>query len=247
MTKFVLTDVVVMFKGRDISGDLNSVSLEYSAETPDSTAFGDTTRRHLPGVLDVVANHAGWWDSVDANDSLDADLFGEIGALSSHMSLSPDGGQLGEIAFSFPTVSGEYNPGASHGEVYAFTIVMNGTGILVRGEVVENGVFTATANGTTNTTLGAAASTDTIYSVVHVVAASGTTPTLDVTVESAVTDFATVTTRLTHPQFTAVGVDRQSLVGPVTDTFWRMVMTITGGSPSFTIFGLIGIQPTVLP
>ncbi|KKK92871.1 hypothetical protein LCGC14_2698550, partial [marine sediment metagenome] len=61
MAKFALTDAVVILGGRNLSGSLNSVGLEYSADTPDSTAMGDGTRTRLPGLLDVVANHNGYW------------------------------------------------------------------------------------------------------------------------------------------------------------------------------------------
>ncbi len=249
MAKFVLDDAVVMLSGRDLSGELNSISLEYAAELPDSTAFGDGARRRLPGILDVNANHAGWWDSVSAEDSLDADLFAEIGAAEDLMSFSPDGGQIGEIAYSFPSLGASYSPGASHGEVFAFALSINGTGPLVRGTLMENGVFTTTGGGTTRN-LGAVAATDTLYSIIHVVAMSGSaSPTLDVTIESDSADnFAGAeTTRLTHPQFTAVGANLQSAAGAITDTWWRLLLTITGTSPSFTVFGQIGIQPTTLP
>ncbi len=248
MGKFLFKDAVVMFDGRDISGDLNSLSLEYSAELPDATAFGDTSRVRLPGVLDVTVNQQGWWDSVSAANSLDKDLFDDVGAVSSHMSFSPDGGQLGETAFSFPTLTAEYSPGASHGEVFAFSLTMNGTGPLVRGVVMEKSVFGAGANNGTTRLVGAVAAGETVYSIIHATAVSGTNPTLDVIVESAVTDFATITTRLTHPQLTAVGSNRQSLVGAVTDTWWRLVLTVGGtDTPSFTVFGVIGIQATTLP
>ena len=249
MGKFVLDDAVVMFSGRDISGELNSIGLEYSAELPDSTVFGDTTRTRLPGVLDVVANHSGYWDSVDANDSLDADLFAQVGAAEDLMSFSPDGGQLGEVGYSFPTLATNYSPGASHGEVFAFSLSVTGTGPLVRGKVMEKTVFTSKGGGTTRN-LGAVASTDTLYSIIHVTALSGTdTPTITVTLESDAADnFAGAeTTRLSHPAITVVGANLQSAAGAITDAWWRLLITISGTNPSFTLFGIVGIQPTNLP
>ena len=246
MVKFVMTDAKVLYDGRDISGDLNTVGLEYTAELVDCTAFGDITRRRLAGLLDVNANHQGFWDHVGASDSLDKELFDKIGlAANGLMSMSDSGGTLGDVGFSFIGREGEYAPGASVGEILAFTITVVGDGPLTRGLVMENSVFTVTVNGTPRQN-GAALSTDTIYSTVHVVAASGTTPTLDVTVESDdLIGFGTPLVRLTHPQFTTVGANQQTLVGPVTDDWWRLVMTISGGSPSFTVFGILAIQQTV--
>lgn len=245
MGKFVLKDVKVYYGGRDLSGELSQVSLEFSAETPDATAFGDNTRRRLPGVRTTGATHNGWWDSVSAADSLDADLFAKIGAASEYMSVSPDGGDLGEYGFSFKVLEAAYNPGGSHGEVFAFEINVVGDGDMIRGLVTTNAVYTTTTNGTI-TQVGAPAALETAFSTIHVVAASGAAPTVDVTVESDdAVGFGTPTVRMTHPQLTTVGSDQQSVVGPITDSFWRHVITITGGSPSFTIFGVIGLKQVV--
>ncbi len=249
MAKLVLNDAVVILGGRNLSGNLNSVGLEYSADTPESTAMGDGTRTRLPGLLDVVANHSGYWESVSAADSLDADIFANLGAANSLMSLSDSGGALGDVAYSFPTQAASYTPGASLGEVFAFSLTVNGSGILVNGVVMENSAFVGTGDGT-GRQVGAVGATETIYSTLHVIAVSGTNPTLDVTVESDVTDawIGAETLRMTHPQVAVVGANRQSLVGAVTDTWWRLVMTIGGtDTPTFTVFGSLGIQQTTLP
>jgi len=250
MGKFIIDDAVVMYGGRDISGDLNSISLEYSQDLADSTAFGDGARRRVPGILDVVANHSGWWDSISASDSLDADLFAKVGALGAEqMSMTGEGGTIGDIAYSFPVLSAQYNQGGSHGEVYPFSITVNGNDPLVRGEVFEKSIKTATGNGTARQ-LGAVAADETVFSIIHVTTLGTSTPTLDVTIESAPSDFAGESTQLTHPQVNdASGVtsDRQFLAGANTDDWWRVVVTIGGGSPSFTLFAIIGIQKTILP
>ena len=250
MAKFIIDDAVVMYGGRDISGDLNSISLEYSQDLADSTAFGDGGRRRVPGILDVTANHSGWWDSISAADSLDGDLFAKVGALGAEqMSMTGEGGTLGDITYSFPVLSAQYNQGGSHGEVYPFSLTVNGNDPLVRGELFEKSIRTVTANGAARQ-LGAVAADETVFSVIHVTTLGTGTPVLDVTVESAASDFAAETVRLTHPQVNdASGVtsNRQSLAGVNTDDWWRMVLTIGGSSPSFNIFGLIGIQKTNLP
>ena len=170
MAKFIIDDAVVFYDGRNISGDLNSISLEYSQDLADSTAFGDGARRRVPGILDVVANHSGWWDSISVTDSLDKDLFDEVGALGAkQMSMSGEGGTLGDIAYSFPVLLAQYNQGGSHGEVYPFSITVNGNDPLVRGEVFEFSTRTATGNGAARE-LGAVAADETVFSVVHATA-----------------------------------------------------------------------------
>ena len=249
MAKFVLKDTKTIYGGRDLTGELSQMGLEYAAATPECTAFGDGTVNRAPGLMDVSAAHQGYWDSVSATDSLDKDLFDEIGAAQEHMSFSPAAGALGDIGFSFPVLAAEYVPGASIGELFAFTINVTGKGILVRGSMMENSAFTVTADGTARQ-VGAALSTDTIYSIIHVTAISGTsTPTLTATLESDATNSfsGSETLRISHTAITAVSAERKTLVGAVTDTWWRYTMTVSGSGPSLTAFVILGIQPTVLP
>ena len=243
MTKFVLKDAKVLFADRDISGELAQVTIELTTATPEFTAMGDDAMRRLPGIMDITATVTGWYDVVGASDDLDQDLFDEIAAASGLMSVAADGGQIGEVAYAFPTQAASYAPGASHGEVMAFALTVNTDGPGLRGTIMENSDFTVTANGT-DRQLAAVLATETIYSTLHVTAFSVTT--LDVTVESDTTGFSSPTTRMTHPQLTAVGSNRQSLVGSVTDDFWRLVMTI-GGAGSVTVFGSLAIRKTLLP
>ena len=254
MTKFVLRDAICMYNGNDISGDLQTIELAYSSDLQDSTAFGDLSRRRLPGLLDVSSSHQGYYDHVEEVgppiDSLDKDLFEKIAATSSLMSFSADGGQGGEVGFSYIPQAAAYNPGASVGEVYAFTLECVGDGPLVGGTVMEKAVFTSTTSGTSRQ-LGAVLATQTITSTIHVTGVvSGTNPTLDVTVESDDdTGFASATVQMTHPQFTAIGSNQQTIVNTAeTDDWWRLVLTIGGtDTPTFTVFGIIGIQLTLTP
>ncbi len=253
MVKFVLKDVVCMYGGNDISGDQHTIDLAYSADLQDCTTFGNTARRRLPGLLDVSSSHQGYWDHVDEVgppiDSLDKDLFEKIAAASSLMSFSADGGQIGEVGFTYIPQAAAYNPGGSIGEVFGFSLECVGDDPLVRGEVMENQAFTVTVNGTARQ-LGAVSALQTIYSSIHVTAVVGTTPTLDVTVESDdAMGFPLPTVQMTHPQLTGVGSNQQTIVNTViADDWWRMVMTITGtGGPSFTLFGIIAIQATLTP
>lgn len=245
MPKFVLRNIKIVYGGRDLSGELSSLNMDFTAETPDATVLSDINRRRLPGLLSIASSHNGWWDSVSATDSLDKDIFDQVGNNPLLISAAPNGGAQGEPSFSWQALTSEYSPGATVGEVFAFTFNTQGDGRLIRGTVMENGAFTVTGNGTPRQ-LGAALATDTIYSAFHVFAASGAAPTLDVTVESDdAIGFASPVTRMTHPQFTGRGADLQSLVGPVTDDWWRYVLTIGGAGPSFSVFGMIAILPTL--
>lgn len=247
MAKFVLTDAKVYLEGRDISGELNAISFDFSVDTPDSTTFGAVTRRRLPGVLDITASHSGYWDSISAADSADADFFAQIGQTAPViMSASPEGGQIGEVAFSFVGRNAEYSPGASHGEVFAFNMTVNGDGPFVKGKVFENQAFTTTTVGTIRQ-LDIVNTEEVIHSIIHVTAISGSaTPTVTVTVHSDTEeDFPSPTLRFTHAAVsdaTGVGAEQLILAGPVADSYWRYTMTVSGTAPSLTVFAMLAVR-----
>lgn len=250
MGKFVFRDVCIYYGGRDLSGELSSLNLEFGADTPDVTTLRDTARRRLAGLLDVSSTHQGWYSSDGALDSVDLDLFSQVGAGPLLISAAAEGAPLGQVSYSWKALTADYSPGASVGEVFAFNFNTTGDSHLARGEVMENAAaaftFVGITQGTSNQ-LGAALAEDTIYSSVHVVAVSGTSPTLDLTVESDDADaspFASGVTRFTHTQFTGVGSEQLTLVGPVTDDWWRYVIDIGGTTPSFLMFLSLAINRT---
>jgi len=56
MSAFVLTNAYVMINNVDLSDHVRSVTIDYSAETPESTAMGVATKQRLPGLLDWKAD-----------------------------------------------------------------------------------------------------------------------------------------------------------------------------------------------
>ena len=90
----------------------------------------------------------------------------------------------------------------------------------------------------------AAAATDRVWISVHVTAATGTLPTLDLVLESDALDtYGSPTTRITVPQFTTVGSYITSIAGAVTDVEYRISATVGGTLPHFTYMVAMGIAP----
>lgn len=52
MAKLVLTDAFISVDGNDISDHCSSVTINYSSELQDDTAFGDGTRSRVGGLFD---------------------------------------------------------------------------------------------------------------------------------------------------------------------------------------------------
>lgn len=241
MASLLLTNAKVFYGGRDLSGILNQLALANEVDLQDATVFGDTYKRRLAGLYSPSMNLNGYWESASGTDSADSDLFGTFGAGPKLVSASPEGAVKGDVAYSMNVEQASYNPGASLGEIFAFSLAVQGSGELLRGTVMEFGTFSATANGTARQ-LGAVSSTQKVYSALHVLSASGTLPTLTVTVESdTASAFTSPVTRMTHTQFTAVGAELKSINGPVTDDWWRLVVTIGGTTPAFKLAGFIAV------
>lgn len=100
---------------------------------------------------------------------------------------------------------------------------------------------TTTANGTALTLTGPTAA-QRVWAGLWVTAASGSSPTLAVKIQSApASNFASPTDRITFTTVGVTGWQFASLAGAVTDGFWRAIWTIGGGSPSFTFIAAVGV------
>ena len=235
-----LNDAKLYMAGRDFSGQINALALAHGADVKDAPVFGDKGIRRLSGLADIALSHAGFFDAA----TVDADLHAIIGVDNVPVTAAPNDGAEGKPAYIFQAAHGSYAPGAEVGELfgYAVTAVGSGGDKLVKGTILGNGVETATGNGTAFQ-VGAVGATQKLYAALHVFAVSGTTPTLDVTVESDdASGFASAVTRITFVQKTAVGAEWATpIAGAITDDWWRIAFTIGGGSPSFTFIVTIGI------
>ena len=242
MAKITMVNQRVWLGGHDLSGAVNTLRVESAAEARDSAVLTDSVRAMLPGLKTVTLGHSGYFETADG---LDEELHGRIGLADAPLSYAASDNVEGSVAYTLQALLAEYSPGGRVGEMLAFTgaaMAADGNG-LVRGTLMHNDTRTATANGT-GQQLGAVAAGQQLFGALHVTAASGTAPTLDVTVESDDNGgFTTPTTRMTFAQQVAVGYEWATPVaGPITDDWWRLVYTIGGGTPSFTFAGILGIQ-----
>lgn len=240
MAEQVLKDQALWFGGYDYTGVMNALGLDYGAEMVDVTVFGDQSRGRAGGLKNVAVSHQGLWDGTGV---LDQELFDRMGLAAAPMSFAMVDAAEGDVAYSFLAALGEYAPGGAVGDALAFSVSAEGAGDLVRGTLMHNATRGATGNGT-GRQIDAVAAGQKLYGALHVLSASGTAPTLDVTVESDDNaGFTSAVTQFTFAQQTAVGFEWAAPVdGPITDDWWRLVYTIGGAGPSFQFVGILGIQ-----
>lgn len=227
--------------GFNLSGDLNQLALNYGADMLDVTTFADTAKRRIAGLFDVSADLQGFYQAGTNPDLVDKILWDKLALQDEIITICPTTGAAGEVAYFTKVIEATYTPGGSVGEAFPFSVEAQGSERLIRGIVAETGAKTATGNGTARN-LGAVASGKKLYAAMHVLAVSGTTPTLDVTIESDdASDFLSPVTRITFAQTTAIGAQWKEVAGAITDIWYRPVLTIGGTTPSFTVVILLAI------
>lgn len=234
MAETIVRDAVLWFDGYDLSGDMNALAVSHSANLQENSTLGDTFVTRLAGIKVASINHEGYW-----NDTPDEQFFNKIGSSNAVMSMSPESGADGEIGYIMQAAMAEYSPGGGFDEMFAFSVSGESDGELVRGTIMAVETTASSGNGTTRQ-LGAVSATQKLYATIHCLTAAGTT--LDVIIQSDDNSGMTsAVTRGTFAQLTAIGAEWLTPVdGAITDDYWRVNYTISGGS--FTFIVVIGIR-----
>ena len=183
MAAHIMTDQRVFVDDYEITGDTNAVAIDYGAELKDCTVLGNDTRINKGGLKTVQVQVSGFYDA----DTQDAEIFGNVGLADKPISIAAEGGAVGDVAYFFNAVGGEYSIGESVGELNKFEMGAGAVGSLVRGVIAHNAADTAETSTDVGTAiqLGAVGATQRLVAVLHVLESSGTgDQTLDMVVES---------------------------------------------------------------
>lgn len=242
MAPFVLKNCRLYVAGYDLSGFLNEMALQSEREAKDSTCFNADTQHSIPGLFKNAFAHKGLYEAGQNPDREDQILSDRLGLLDDVVTICPTNGTAGEPAYFTKQLEVGLTLDGKIGEIFAFSVNAQGTADLLRGTVLENGTRAATGNGAAFN-VGQVQAGHKLYGAMHVLAASGTDPTLDVVVASDdAPGFASPTNRLTFNRATAIGAQFLMPVdGPITDTWWRAQFTIGGTTPSFTAIVVVAI------
>jgi hypothetical protein len=241
------TDAGVFFAGHNLSGQTNSVTLNRSAEILDASVFGVGTRVNAAGLLDYSADVAGFWDT--SSDAVIQPIFDEVGQITNSMPLIlyPKDSDLG-TAYTFMATQESLELLGTLGELMPFS----GTFRVAReaaaqtyhepveGYLGAQHVSRTSAGNGTGIQAGALTSTQEMIFATMTTAWDATT--IDFILESDdAIGFATATTRATHTHTAGNDADMTTVVGPITDDYWRVRWTVTGTSFSgIAVFGIAG-------
>lgn len=246
MASLPLINVKLWRGDLDASGQSNQADLQLLTEALEDPAFGLTDKRYVVGLDSIDFRHEGSLSYGDGE--IEPALWSAQGDADHIMSLALDTTESGAVTagdrvYVFRSIQSNLSRGGQAGQIHKFTVTAQGSGLHGRGLVLEPAAVARTTTfDSTGQEVGAVAAAETLMGSLHVLAASGTTPTLDVVVESDVdVNFASPTTRLTFGQQTGLESDWQSASGAITDTFYRIAGAIGGTTPSFTFAVCLGI------
>ena len=237
-------DMSILDGGYELAGHGKSVNLAVSVNPLDTTPLSTSGWVTLIGgnksaTIDITM-------MADMAAGFDLHSFTNLGVADVPKSVVR-GTTDGSVAYLMRGITLGYTPleGAPGDLAMARITGQSSTGPLARGMLIHPSSVARTSSSTgTGQQLGAVTATQRMYVALHVIAASGTNPTLDVVLQSDDNgSFTTPTSRVTLTQQTATGGSTfGSVAGAITDDYWRISYTIGGtGSPSFTFAVTAGI------
>jgi hypothetical protein len=242
---FVLLNCRLFAGGVDLTGVWNRVTLGCELEEKPTTNFaGKGWRSLLGGLFSTSWDAGGQWEAgpglVD-----DETWAGLVGRGRVPWTACPENADVGSLAWFSSAQRSSYQLGETVGEVAPWGAKATGSGPLLRGVVAHPPGTPRTGSGAgTAQELGPLVGSQRMYGALHVLSVSGAGATITARVESAADEaFTSPTTRAT---FTAAsgGAGRGQLadvVGPVTDTWWRVAWNIAGTTPSLLFVAALGV------
>ena len=140
MAKFVYKNAHFTVNSQDLSARVESLTLNYGAETPEVTAMGDGTRTRVPSFIDWSIEVTFRQDFVTgpAINAVDATLFPLVGAVAFAIVIRPDAGVIGvsNPEFTGNALLSTYNPlTGGVGDVASAPANFMGDGVLARATV----------------------------------------------------------------------------------------------------------------
>lgn len=244
MAAFTLTSSEVLVGSADITTFTGTYTVAGSVAMQEANVHGGGGFvRRYPGLKSFTTSLSGFAD-FDAGAVSRAITPTSVGSQVPVTIVPVDTATAGDTAiFTRGLFSDVEATGGAIGEMATFSATVGSDTALVGGMIgaplaARTSTFTGPVLAMTGPTAAQA-----LYANLHVIAASGTTPSMTVTIQSATTvGFGSPTTRAT---FTAVtGATSQwitPVAGAITDGFWRVVMTISGTTPSFTAACAFGV------
>lgn len=242
MGKQILTDVRLFTGGVDLSAMSNKAEVGGEYEVKDATTFTSLGWMEvLAGLGSAEITAEGFWEAGDASKVDDATWAG-LGGIGP-WTVCPTVANVGAVAFLMRAMQANYMAGGEVGEIAPYKADAKSSWPLVRGQVGHPAGTARTTTGVgSSVQLGVVPAGKSLYAAIHVLSATGTTPSLTARVESDnATGFPSPVTQGTFTAATAAGGQILRVPGAIADDWFRFAWTISGTTPSFLFVGAFGI------
>ncbi len=233
----LFNNVNLWWGGYALEGDANNVGFTLKNAEKPSAQFGDTLDSTYPGLLAPEVNASGLYraDTGSPDSVLGTRLTTPLRTswpltMNPPMAPAATPGTAGNLSYTVTGAEFAYTIGGAHGDLLPYSIkkLPRSGGRVVRGTVVLPKASVAATTTGSAFELGALSSSQIMVAVFHMFSVTGGSWVL--TIESDIAGFATPTTRATFTAATGITYQVVEIAGPVTDTFWRAVLTKTGGT-----------------
>ena len=244
MGKFVLLDARLFAPGADLSGASNKIELSSEIEDKDTTNYRSAGWKEVLGGLGSAEISAEGPREAGDPSLVDDASWSTLGGRGPY-TVCPNDSTVGALAYLVYGLRPDYKVGDAVGEVAPWAGTVKSSWPLVRGQIAHPPGTARTTTGIgTVLNLGAIPAGKRLYAAAHVLSASGTTPSLTLSVESDDgAGMASPTTRLTFAAANAPGGQTLRTDGTaITDTHWRLAWDISGTTPSFMFAVSLGIR-----
>lgn len=252
MDKDILKNKKFAFGGYRFSSAANSFNVNPEAPAVDVSAFEDPANRYRKGPLDSRITMSGGVTS--AAEVRVVTSLADADDICEPFTLCAEDGSLDSVALLLEAEAFNWQRQGQRGSLMEFSADIMGQGDIYPGKVLYNNVggtvISATGVGTGINLGGTLGAGQVLVASLHVLTPpgiGGTTPTLDVVVESdADAGFAAPVTRLTFAQVTTTPggqlLLRDGDTDPVTPhTWYRPNFTVSGTSVEYTVIMAIAI------
>lgn len=241
-----VTQARIYVGGLEFTSYTNQAEAGVDVATNDVTVFGSDYVQHVPGLRTLGFNTAGFNDW--ASGALDEYLRTAYGTrrVATIPVTTPATG--GTAWLGYGVLGGKRMFNAQIGGVSAYNATVNG-GIPAEGLLTQIATSSISATGhTTAVNVGALTAGSTIVAGIHVLSVSGTsTPTATFQLESASSSGGSYTLRgSAGAGMTAVGDQWLSTQTATTDAWWKLAVTVSGTTPSFSVVATIALIPALV-
>lgn len=245
----LLKDSAVWLAGYDFTGYLNSVNFAAAKAELPSNVFTDGVECYFPGLVSVIAEAGGFWNSESAL-APDPVVFDRVKADATPadwpLIVVPGGNTEGNIGYAVVGNQFMYQLGGAHGQLLPFSMkTLPSTGYKLYRQRLERAKASVTATTTSaGFQYGALSAAQQMIVTFHVFLISGTGAwTLTIQSDDNA-GFSSATTRAAFTQVDQAGDPAFQVVkisGAITDDYWRAVLTEDSGTSTISFAVSMGI------